>query len=225
MPSAIAAISATTHDRFHWSSSQSATCVWNLGTFHLPTTRNPDEADNQPCILHIPGINAIVRTENSFISKIANSYIVQPPTSIWPVQKVWKEFLPKSLDHNRKESKQINTTNKKSDGSIDSWTLTRSLMDVSLTFSHLCDPIHHCEGSEKNSRHKFLSPISRNCTRTSRSNHVPWSHSKKPQRVALHLLHGFCVQSLNLLGLERHLFNTQNFLKILFFNSIILPHQ
>jgi hypothetical protein len=62
-------------------------------------------------------------------------------------KKVWKEFLPKILDRSRKASKQINT-NKKSDGSTDTWTLTGSLMDVTVTFSHLRS--HH-----KNSQHNF----------------------------------------------------------------------
>jgi hypothetical protein len=27
--------------------------------FHLSTTRNPDQADDQPFILHVPGINGV----------------------------------------------------------------------------------------------------------------------------------------------------------------------
>jgi hypothetical protein len=42
-------------------------CVWNLDTLHLSTTRNPDQAD-QPCILHIPGINDIIRKEKAALT-------------------------------------------------------------------------------------------------------------------------------------------------------------
>jgi hypothetical protein len=39
-----------------------SSCVWNPDNFHLCTTKNPDQA-HQPCILHIPGISGIKRTE------------------------------------------------------------------------------------------------------------------------------------------------------------------
>jgi hypothetical protein len=41
-----------------------SSCVWNLDTFRLSTTRNADQAD-QPCILHIPGMNGIIRTQKA----------------------------------------------------------------------------------------------------------------------------------------------------------------
>jgi hypothetical protein len=39
-------------------------CVWNLDTFRLSTTRNADQAD-QPCVLRIPGMNGIIRTQKA----------------------------------------------------------------------------------------------------------------------------------------------------------------
>jgi hypothetical protein len=44
-----------------------SSCVWNLDTFHLSTTRNPDQAD-QPCIFHIPDIIGIIRIEKSALT-------------------------------------------------------------------------------------------------------------------------------------------------------------
>ncbi len=68
VPGAIAAISGGTHGEFCAYSSQSAlpvsSYVWNSSAFHLSTTRNRDQA-HQPCTLHIPGINSIIRTEKA----------------------------------------------------------------------------------------------------------------------------------------------------------------
>jgi len=65
VPSAIAAISDATHGGSPWSWSESvSSSVRNPDTFHLSTIRNADQA-GQPGILHIPCINAIIRTEKS----------------------------------------------------------------------------------------------------------------------------------------------------------------
>jgi len=55
LSSTIAAISVATHGSFHQSLKMLHVSyyVWNPGTFHLPTTKNPDKAD-QPCILWMP---------------------------------------------------------------------------------------------------------------------------------------------------------------------------
>jgi hypothetical protein len=57
LSSTIAAISVATHGSFHQSLKMLHVSyyVWNPGTFHLPTTRNPDQTD-QPCILWMPDI-------------------------------------------------------------------------------------------------------------------------------------------------------------------------
>jgi hypothetical protein len=65
MPGAIAAISAATHGRFHQLSSQSTSLVCvrvKSRCLSFVYKNNPDQAD-QPCILHIPGIDVIIRTE------------------------------------------------------------------------------------------------------------------------------------------------------------------
>jgi len=70
MPGAIAAISAATHGRFCQLSSQSTSLV----CIHVKSRclsavykNNPDQAD-QPCILHIPGIDVIIRTEKAVLT-------------------------------------------------------------------------------------------------------------------------------------------------------------
>jgi hypothetical protein len=39
--------------------------VWNAGTFHLSITRDPEDQADQTCLLHIWGINGIIRTDKS----------------------------------------------------------------------------------------------------------------------------------------------------------------
>jgi hypothetical protein len=55
----------------------------NPGNSYLSTTRNPDQTD-QPCILHIPGINGTIRTEKAALlhQHIALTYLLQPTTTI-----------------------------------------------------------------------------------------------------------------------------------------------
>ncbi len=69
VPGANAAISTATHGTFCWLSSQSALCVFLClrSTFYLSTTRNWNQAD-QPCIIHIPGINDTIRREKAGLS-------------------------------------------------------------------------------------------------------------------------------------------------------------
>jgi len=76
MPGAIAAIFAATPGGFCRSSSVLRVYVWNPGTFHLPITENPDEADH-PHNLHIPGwIFAILRTKKAIVTSYTSEKIL-----------------------------------------------------------------------------------------------------------------------------------------------------
>jgi len=66
-PGAIAAISAATHGGFHQLSSQSASAVSlsvKSGYLSFVYNKDPGQAD-QPCRIHIPGINVIIRMKNA----------------------------------------------------------------------------------------------------------------------------------------------------------------
>jgi hypothetical protein len=71
MPGAIAAISAaTTHGRFLQLSSHSTSLVCirvKSRCLSVVYKNNPDQAD-QPCILHVPGIDVIIRTEKAVLT-------------------------------------------------------------------------------------------------------------------------------------------------------------
>ncbi len=79
--------------------------VGNQATFHLSTTRNPNQSWDQPCILHIPGI---IRTEKaaltfsiSILHLLTFSYLLKSiTTTIPPVQRTWKNFC-QILDHGK----------------------------------------------------------------------------------------------------------------------------
>ncbi len=114
--------------------------VWNTGsTFHLSTTRYPDQAD-QSCILHIPGIDGIIRNRESrndlFHQHIAFTYLLQPTTIIPPVQRTSTKFLP-SLD-------QVGTKRGQQDRHQQQllwlhWHVKSDRFDVQLP-SLICDP-------------------------------------------------------------------------------------
>jgi hypothetical protein len=136
--------------------------VWNLGTFHLPISRNQDWAD-QPCILHISSINPIIRRKKAALTfsiaekvlsqHIAFTYVLQPIVTTPPVQRIWEEFLPKFRpwqDGNQERATKIDTN--KSYGSMDMWTLWQNW--CSVTLSHPWSP-PPCKGSKKNSHHSF----------------------------------------------------------------------
>ncbi len=120
-----------------------SSCVWNPDTFHLSTTRDSHQSD-QPCILHIPGINGIIRKAFSFVGKAALTfstrilhlpftYILQPTTTIPSVQRTWKEFLP-SLDLGKTATKREQQDWHQQGRSIDIWTLS-GLMFTYLIWS------------------------------------------------------------------------------------------
>jgi len=102
IPGAFAAISAATHGEFRQSSTQSASHVFlclKSGTFHLSTTRNPDQAD-QPYSPH-PGNKGYHKNRERCTDLLhqhtALTYLLQPTTTPPPVQRTWKEILH-SLD-------------------------------------------------------------------------------------------------------------------------------
>jgi hypothetical protein len=57
-------------------------------------------------VFHIPGINRIIRTEQAALTfsfseiilsqHIALTYLLQPTTTIPPVQRIWKEFIERA---------------------------------------------------------------------------------------------------------------------------------
>jgi hypothetical protein len=72
VPGANVAISAATHGGFCWLSSQSASPVLlclKSGYLLFVYNKDPGQAD-QPCILHIPGTNVIIRTEKATLTSI-----------------------------------------------------------------------------------------------------------------------------------------------------------
>jgi hypothetical protein len=75
-----------------------SSCVWNPDNFHLSTTRNPDQA-HQPCILHIPGISGIKRTEAveltfsiSILHLLTFSSLLLYPTSVKDLKRFFAKF-------------------------------------------------------------------------------------------------------------------------------------
>jgi hypothetical protein len=144
--------------------------VWNMGsTFHLSTTRYPDQAD-QSCILHIPGIDGIIRNREScndlFHQHIAFTYLLHPTTIIPPVQRTSTKFLP-SLD-------QVGTKRGQQDWHQQQLLWLHWHVRCSVTFSDLWS--HHCEGFKKNSCHGFSLWSAGTAERALLSNHVDWSH-------------------------------------------------
>ncbi len=109
----------------------------------------PIKLNSHVCILHIPGIKKYHKNKQSctdlFHQHTAFTYLLEPTTTtIPPVQRTWKEFLP-SLDQGRidshqareserereRESNKIDTKKSSQGGYIDMWTLT------GLMFSYL----------------------------------------------------------------------------------------
>ncbi len=90
MPGAIAAISAATHGRFCQLSSQSTSLVCihvKSRCFSAVYKNNPDQAD-QPCILHIPGIDVIIRTEKAVLTfSISILHLLKREQQDWHQQK------------------------------------------------------------------------------------------------------------------------------------------
>jgi len=128
--------------------------VWNPGTFNFSKIRNPNQAD-QPCILHNPGINGIIRAEKATLTctdllhqHVAFTHLLQPTTSIPLVQRIWEKILP-SLDQGRIVTKRGATR------LTAMAILTCELWQdwCSVTLSALWS--HNCEGSKKNFCHSF----------------------------------------------------------------------
>jgi hypothetical protein len=105
----------------------------NPGTFHLPTSSNPDQVD-QPCSLYIPRMNAVTRTERKLhtdllISKriFSQSILHLLTFSILPLLSHQCKGSDKnscqSLDHGRIATKRDQATRhiSKGYGSIDMW--------------------------------------------------------------------------------------------------------
>jgi hypothetical protein len=116
--------------------------VWNLGIIHLRTTRNPDQTD-QPCILHILRIKAIIRTEKASlifcISKELCHRILT--TTIWPVPRNFCQ----SLGHGRIATKR-EEYNWHQQGLWLHWQMNSDMTDVQLP-SLTCDP--NCWGHKR----------------------------------------------------------------------------
>jgi hypothetical protein len=112
---AIAAISAATH-RWWVSLVPKPECfplssyVWDLNTVHLSTTRNPDQAD-QPCIVHIPGINRVTKTEKATLTfSISTLHLLTLPSLLLLLLshqcKGPEKNFCQSLDHSRIATKR-----------------------------------------------------------------------------------------------------------------------
>jgi hypothetical protein len=71
--------------------------------FYFSTTRNPDQAD-QPYILHIPGINGIIRAEKAALPS-PSAYCIYLPSPAYYYYPISAEFLP-SLDQGRIANKR-----------------------------------------------------------------------------------------------------------------------
>ncbi len=136
----------------------------NLGTFHLSTSRSLDQAD-QPCILYIPGINAVMWTAKSALTfsiseRILSQHIAFTTFSSilllsWQCKGSEMNFC-QSLDHGRtttkRESNKIDTDRSMSPLTCEFWQDS-----CSVTFSDLW--FHYCKGSKKNSGHSLYPSV------------------------------------------------------------------
>jgi hypothetical protein len=83
--------------------------------FYFSTTRNPDQAD-QPCVLHIPGINDIIRTEKAALPSPSAYCIYLPspayyyyPTSAKDLKRISAKFRP-GQDSNQERARRLTPT-------------------------------------------------------------------------------------------------------------------
>ncbi len=139
MPGAIAAISVAPHGRVRQLSSQSTSLVCvrvKSRCLSFVYKNNPDQAD-QPCILHIPGIDVIIRTEKAVLAfSISILHLLKSEPPDWHQQRqLW-------LDP------QVNSDR----------------IDVQLP-SLICDPTIVMDLKEL--LPKSISLMSRNCRKTS----------------------------------------------------------
>ncbi len=103
-PGAIAAISAATHGGFHQLSSQSASAVSvsvKSGYLAFVYNKDPGQAD-QPCRIHIPGINVIIRMKHRPSPSAYCIYLPSPAyyyhrTSAKDVKEVMPMFRPHNM--------------------------------------------------------------------------------------------------------------------------------
>ncbi len=113
----------------------------------MPTTRNPDQAD-QPCIFHRPGIDAVMRIEKTtmtfsiseriFSQHIVFTYLLQHTSTVQPVQRISKGFLQKYRPW--QDSNQARATTSTPTRAIAPLTCELSYrIDVQLP-SLICDP-------------------------------------------------------------------------------------
>jgi len=133
--------------------------VWNLGTFHLSTTRNPNQG-NQSCILQQP-THTWYHKNRETCTDLLHKYIaftyLSPAFYYYPT--IAKDM--KRISAKFKQWQDINQEREK--GLL---TPTRAMAPltcklwqdwISVTFPDLWS--HRCEGSKKNSRHSFsISP-------------------------------------------------------------------
>ncbi len=133
--------------------------VGNMGAFCLATTGDPDQTD-QPCNLHIPGINVIIRTDwlywpSPSVREFCHSILhLLAFSSLLLLSHQCKRSLKnfcKSLDHGRIASKREQQDWHQPALWQLHWHVKCGRIDV--TFSDLWS--HHCEGSRKNSCHHF----------------------------------------------------------------------
>jgi hypothetical protein len=164
--------------------------VWNAGTFHLSTTRDPEDQADQKCLLHVWGINGIIRTD-----KAAPTFSIGKRISSQHIAFTYLSLQPSGLDHGR-----ITTKREQQDWhQQELWArLTCEFWQdwCSVTFSDLWS--HHSKGFEKNCQPQFLSLTSRNCRKNFQSNHVLFS-TQKPRWWVIASSHRFEVQSFDLL--------------------------
>jgi hypothetical protein len=83
--------------------------------FYFSTTRNPDQAD-QPCILHIPGINGSIRTEKAALPSPSAYCIYLPspahyyyPTTAKDLKRFSAKFRP-GQDSNQERARRLTPT-------------------------------------------------------------------------------------------------------------------
>jgi hypothetical protein len=185
VPGAIAAISDATHGGFRWSSSQSASCVFlclKSGYLSFVYNQNPDQAD-QPCILHIPGVDNIIRTEKAalgFSMQIAFTYLLQPATTIPPEQRTWIEFL-QSLDQGKITTKRVQQEWEQQELWYH-WHVNSDRFDVPLPFL-ICDPTI-VKDPKRTSAIVSLSDL-QGLLNNFLSNHVVWSHRSQDEVLRL----------------------------------------
>jgi hypothetical protein len=119
VPGAMATISAATHGGFHQSPSQSDSCAFlclKYRYLHLSITKYPDQTD-QPCILHILGIDRILRTEDAALTFSINInciYLPSPayynyPTSAKGLKIISAKFRPRQ-DSKRERATRLTPT-------------------------------------------------------------------------------------------------------------------